>query len=61
MHIAYTAIQDDQSRPAQNVATENDQLTIKLQAYYTACDKYSKEITAIQKYLPGWVPPTPAL
>jgi len=61
MHIAYTALQDNKLRPVQNSAAEEDPKTIRLKAYYTACDKYSKEITALQKYLPGWVPPFPAL
>jgi hypothetical protein len=61
MHIAYATLQDDKLRPAQDSAADNNQLSTRFKAYYTACDKYSKEIIAIQKYLPGWVPPYPAL
>lgn len=61
MHIAYTALQENKPKPFQGNAAENDQLNLRLKAYTAVCDKYSKEITAIQKYLPGWVPPFPAL
>ncbi|HEY9534821.1 MAG TPA: hypothetical protein VIQ77_09805 [Mucilaginibacter sp.] len=60
MHIAYTALQDNNPQPTKS-STDNNQLSIRFKAYYAACDKCSKEITAIQKYLPGWVPPFPAL
>jgi len=29
---------------------------IQLKAYQVTCEKYSKEIEAIQKYFPGWMP-----
>ncbi|WP_214072408.1 hypothetical protein [Mucilaginibacter sp. dw_454] len=61
MHIAYTKLKDNKSRPTQGNTTDNNQLSIRFKAYYTVCNKYSKEITAIQKYLPGWVPPYPAV
>ena len=61
MHIAYTTLQDNKPQPIQGSVIDNHQLSIRFEAYYAACDKYSKEITAIQKYLPGWVPPYPAL
>ncbi|WP_345102359.1 hypothetical protein [Mucilaginibacter panaciglaebae] len=61
MHIAYTTLQDKKPQPVQGSVTDNNQLSIRLEAYYAACHKYSKEITAIQKHLPGWIPPRPAL
>lgn len=61
MHIAYTSIRENEPQPKSGLVTENNQTQIKLKGYYAACHKYSKEITAIQKYLPGWVPPFPAL
>ena len=61
MHIAYTALQESKPRPTHGSVTDDNQLLIRLKAYYAVCDKYSKEITTIQKHLPGWVPPFPAL
>lgn len=61
MHIAYTALQENKPRPQNDGVTDDNQLSIRLKAYYAVCDKYSKEITAIQKYIPEWVPPFPAL
>lgn len=60
MHIAYTALKDNNTHPNHGSVTPDTQLYTRLKAYYAACDKYSKEITAIQKYLPGWTPPQPA-
>ncbi|HWZ35883.1 MAG TPA: hypothetical protein VNW51_06960 [Mucilaginibacter sp.] len=61
MHIAYTALPENKPRPKHGNAADDDQLLIRLKAYYAVCDKYSKEITAIQKRLPGWLPPLPVL
>jgi len=54
MHIAYSALSTLQQKPANK---HQLQLQERLQAYHATCDKYSREIAAIQKYLPGWVPP----
>jgi hypothetical protein len=32
------------------------ELMLRYRAYQAACDKFSYEITAIQKYIPGWTP-----
>jgi len=61
MHIAYTANRDNKLQPTHSSTTDENLLHLRLKAYYATCNKYSKEITAIQKYMPGWVPPTPAL
>jgi hypothetical protein len=61
MHIAYSALQNTTRQTAQAKPTTDDQLSIRFKAYQTACNKYSKEITAIQKYIPGWVPNCPVL
>jgi hypothetical protein len=62
MHIAYSAIrQADQQLINQTQAAANPQHALRLQAYRVTCQKFDKEITAIQKYLPGWVPAYPAL
>jgi hypothetical protein len=54
MHIVYSALSTLQQKPANK---HHKQLRQRLQAYHSTCDKYSREIAAIQKYLPGWVPP----
>ncbi|MDB5003517.1 MAG: hypothetical protein JWQ34_1742 [Mucilaginibacter sp.] len=59
MHIAYSALQNTNNQTAQAKPTTVDQLSIRFKAYQNACNKYSKEITAIQKYIPGWVPAYP--
>lgn len=59
MHIAYSALQNiPQQKPADGTITD-EQLNIRFKAYYNACNKYGKEIAAIQKYIPGWVPALP--
>jgi hypothetical protein len=35
---------------------KSQQLQQRLESYHATCQKYSKEIAAIQKYLPGWMP-----
>ncbi len=58
MHIAYSAIANssaNQQQPGIHNETDNEML-LRYQAYQTTCDKYSREIAAIQKYIPGWVP-----
>ncbi|SDP48353.1 hypothetical protein SAMN05428975_1411 [Mucilaginibacter sp. OK268] len=57
MHIAYSAIQKQDEQDQQNAAiySGNEQV-IRYQAYIETCAKYSKEIAAIQQYMPGWTP-----
>ena len=57
MYIAYSAIQqqDDQQQPSSTVPPNHERI-IRYQAYIETCAKYSNEIAAIQKYLPGWTP-----
>jgi hypothetical protein len=57
MHIAYSAIQPITPQPANQTA--NQQQSIRLKAYQATCSKFSKEIAAIQQYIPGWVPAWP--
>ncbi|MFD2145494.1 hypothetical protein [Mucilaginibacter antarcticus] len=62
MHIAYSAIREaDLQIINQTQAVANPQQALRLQAYQATCQKFNKEIAAIQKYLPGWVPARPAL
>ncbi len=59
MHLAYSAISTIKS-PERFRGTEikNDQL-LRYRAYKITCNKFSKEIAAIQKYIPGWLPCSP--
>ncbi|MES2377493.1 MAG: hypothetical protein V4553_12980 [Bacteroidota bacterium] len=61
MHIAYSAIQNTTPHNLGNQATAIRQHSIRLDAYQATCSKFSKEITAIQKFIPGWVPAYPVL
>jgi hypothetical protein len=57
MHIAYSALKKTPQPATKQVATE--QLSTRFKAYQAACNKYSKEIAAIQQYIPGWAPALP--
>jgi hypothetical protein len=54
MHLAYSAISTDNQHQQQD-KIQNERL-LRYLAYLVTCQKYRREITAIQKYLPGWVP-----
>lgn len=62
MHIAYSALNQPNATavfsPELNIDSNNDlpEPLLRYQAYLAACQKLSKEITAIQKYTPGWIP-----
>ncbi|MGZ3871547.1 MAG: hypothetical protein ACXVJD_01445 [Mucilaginibacter sp.] len=57
MHLAYSAISPISAMQPQITTTEPaGERQLRYQAYQTACNKYSREIAAIQKYIPGWVP-----
>jgi hypothetical protein len=60
MHIAYSAIQNTTPQQPEEQAI-NQQQSIRLRAYQATCSKFSKEIAAIQKYMPGWIPSYPVL
>jgi len=55
MHIAYSALRTKPKNGKSQLA--NAELNERYQAYQTACNKYQAEIAAIQKYMPGWLPP----
>lgn len=55
MHIAYSALRT--KRKNGKALPVNKELTDRYEGYQTACNKYRAEIAAIQKYLPGWLPP----
>lgn len=58
MYLAHSAInlvkKNETSVTRQHQA--DHELAIRYQAYQTTCDKFSREIAAIQKYIPGWAP-----
>jgi hypothetical protein len=58
MYIAYSALQIISQQTETNTTENNLQheLLLRYQAYQTTCSKYTREIAAIQKYLPGWQP-----
>jgi len=60
MYIAYSAALNQTANNKNHPAGDNE-ITIRYQAYKQTCEKYSREIAAIQKYLPNWAPSPPAL
>lgn len=57
MHIAYSALQQPTADNQYNNTPQTDhEPLLRFLAYQAACTKYSKEIAAIQKYIPGWIP-----
>jgi len=56
MHLAYSAISASKHHTQNNSNEAENECMIRYRAYQTTCDKYAREIAAIQKYLPGWMP-----
>jgi len=56
MHLAYSAISTNKHHTQNSHKDPDNELMIRYHAYQTTCDKYQREIAAIQKYLPGWMP-----
>ncbi len=56
MHLAHSALQNTIRQTSPVNTPEVEHLNIRFEAYQAVCNKYSKEIVAIQKYIPGWVP-----
>jgi len=60
MYIAYSALQTiSQNITIDTSETLNQELQLRYQAYQTICNKYRREIAAIQTYFPGWAPRPP--
>jgi hypothetical protein len=60
MYLAYSAFNTVDTQ-AQIIANQlhdqtDNELMLRYQAYQNACNKYSREIASIQKYIPGWMP-----
>ncbi len=56
MHLAHSALQDTIKQISPVNTMEEEHLNIRFRAYQAVCNKYNREIAAIQKYIPGWVP-----
>jgi len=59
MYLAYSTINANSNSQQQSIAEQRQpdtDLMLRYQAYQTVCNKFSREIAAIQKYIPGWVP-----
>jgi hypothetical protein len=59
MYVAYSAIRasDTNELSAMNEqAPMTYEIMLRYEAYQTVCNKLSREIEAIQKYNPGWMP-----
>ncbi len=57
MHIAYSHIDEIKNNfQSNNKLQKNTELAVRYEAFQAACNKYSDEIIAIQKYIPGWMP-----
>jgi hypothetical protein len=54
MHLAYSVFNPKQ-QPG-SAKQRNNLRLLRFTAYQSACNKYSREIAAIQKYMPGWAP-----
>jgi hypothetical protein len=57
MHLAYSAISPNNDNQRQKIQSQpHNEILLRYQAYQAACNKYSREIAAIQKCIPGWAP-----
>jgi len=63
MHLVHSAIRiittNHHSLENNQQQQLSDEIILRYYAQQTTCDKYSREIAAIQKYLPGWTPALP--
>jgi hypothetical protein len=55
MYIAHSALRTKQKNGKPPLI--NTELSQRYEAYLAACNKHRNQIAAIQKYIPGWVPP----
>lgn len=58
MHLAYSAINNNNDVTPGNgsINGSETELSLRFKAYLKTCEKFRKEIAAIQSYLPGWTP-----
>jgi len=57
MYLAYSAINNNNT-PSGNVSADvaETEVSLRYKAYLNTCEKFRKEIAAIQNYLPDWTP-----
>jgi len=56
MYIAYSALQSLNQQQTNNQAAPETELQLRYRAYHATCEKYRREITDIQKFIPNWQP-----
>lgn len=59
MYVAYSALREPDHIKQNKTSYKQYSFAItdpQVQGYLAACAKYSSEIAAIQKYMPGWMP-----
>jgi len=57
VHSAIRLIAANHQTPkGEQESSAYNEIALRYHAYQTVCSKYSREIAAIQKYLPGWEP-----
>jgi len=60
MQLVFSALnapdRDIHHSPSAQPGEYDNIAVLRYQAYLAACSKYSQEIKAIQKYIPGWLP-----
>jgi len=60
MHLVFSALdtpdREIHHSPSVQPVEYDNVAVLRYQAYEAACNKYSQEIKAIQKYIPGWLP-----
>ena len=58
MYLAYSAMSAINNQPQSMEAEEhiNHEIALRYKAYQATCNKFSREIAAIQQYMPGWMP-----
>ena len=58
MYLAYSAINNNDNTIFGDSGKDGaeTELSIRYRAYQNTCEKFRKEIAAIQNYLPGWTP-----
>jgi hypothetical protein len=56
MHLIYSALRNLNQQQENHKVPANNVIMLRYKAYQATCHKYNREIAAIQKYLPGWLP-----
>ena len=59
MYLAYSAFQDPLQKSSADEKPADNNYDNRYNAYQAICNKYTREIKAIRKYFPGWMPAYP--